>query len=261
MDTLALLPARLVDPLFLVLVVAAVGGALALRPLRSAGARARRGGWAMAFAWALLWLGGTPAVAAALTRALEAPPADEAIAAALRDVDPERVAMVVLGGGMREGPPGVPPLERLHGGSAPRAIGAARIWQAHRCGTVVVSGASGEAPRDEMAAGMRDLMVALGVPREIILLEPEAINTRQNATLSMELLRARGAFDRVVVVTTARHMSRSLADFRRAGVEAIGAPVDHQGFAPPGLFGWLPSTSGLWLTGKAVHEMLGRLKP
>jgi uncharacterized SAM-binding protein YcdF (DUF218 family) len=171
------------------------------------------------------------------------------------------VALVVLGGGMREGPATVPPLERLHGGSVPRVIGAARIWHTHRCGTVVVSGASGAPPHDELAVGMRDLMVALGVPSEVILLEPAALHTRDNATLSMQLLRERGAFDRIVVVTTARHMARSLAEFRRAGVEAIGAPVDHQGYAPRGLLGWWPSTAGLWLTAKAVHELLGRLKP
>lgn len=261
MDSLALLPARLVDPLFLVLVVSLVAVIALRRGLRGARPRARRAAALAAIAWALLWVAGTPVAAATLTRALEVPADDPALAGSLRDVDPARVAMVVLGGGMRSGPPSAPPLERLHGGSLPRAMGAARIWKEHRCGTVVVTGASGTPVRDDMAVGMRDLMVALGVPSDVILLEPDAIHTRQNAERSLALLRARGTFDRIVVVTSALHMRRSLAEFRRAGVEAVPAPVDHLGYAPAGVIGWVPSSGGLWLTSKAVHEVLGRLKP
>ena len=260
MPELAILPSRLVDPLFLVLVAAAIGLWFVARPALSHGrARARRGAWVLCGAWLSLWIAATPYVAIQAVRAVEPPPAD--LRVALAGIDPSEVALVVLGGGMRPNDFGTPPMERLHGGSVIRTVGAARIWKEHGFGRVVVSGYAGTEGQNDLAQGMSDLLVALGVPKERIEVEPDSINTRQNAERSMALLRAGTPPRKVVVVTTAMHLPRALAEFRRAGVEAVGAPVDHEGFSRATFDMFIPSSSALWHTHRVLHELLGRLKP
>lgn len=262
MPDLAVLPSRLVDPLFVLLVASAVGLWLVARPAMSRHGRtaARRGAWVLSGAWLLLWIASTPWVAVHAVRAVEPAPTD--LRAGLGDVDPSEVAMVVLGGGMRPNDFGTPAMERLHGGSIIRSVGAARIWKEHRFGRVVVSGYAGTEGQNELAQGMADLMVALGVPRERIELEQDSINTRQNAERSVTLLRGAGAPARkVVVVTTAMHLPRALAEFRRVGVDALGAPVDHEGFPRFAVDMLIPSSSALWHTHRVIHELLGRYKP
>ncbi len=64
------------------------------------------------------------------------------------------------------------------------------------------------------------------MPREQIVTEPRAVSTWDNAVFSAELVRPRPD-GRYVVVTSAWHMPRSLAIFRKAGwPELIPYPVD-----------------------------------
>ncbi|MBK6535164.1 MAG: YdcF family protein [Deltaproteobacteria bacterium] len=50
---------------------------------------------------------------------------------------------------------------------------------------------------------------------------------------------------RFVVVTSAVHMRRSLREFRRAGVEPIGAPVEYLGAPFGGLADLVPTASSI----------------
>lgn len=73
------------------------------------------------------------------------------------------------------------------------------------------------------AEAMRARAVALGVPKAAILLEPTARTTRENALASSALMRAHG-FSRALIVTQPFHVRRSVAAFRRVGVEADPLP-------------------------------------
>lgn len=70
---------------------------------------------------------------------------------------------------------------------------------------------------------MRARAVALGVPNAAILLEPTARTTRENALASSALMRAHGLC-RALIVTQPFHVRRSVAAFRRVGVEADPLP-------------------------------------
>lgn len=247
--------ARLADPALALLLALGAGlfawGRATGRPVSRAARAGRIAAWA---GWGALWIASSPFAAIALSAALEPPPS--ALDEALASCDPARAALVVLSGGHRADDPAIPPSERLSAATQARVIGAARIQRAAGFAAVVVS-AEGEAT----AEGMRELLVLLGVPRERVHLEHASTDTRTNAENSARLVRALG-LERAVVVTSAVHVPRALAELRRAGLPAAGAPVDYVGRRGPlSASTLLPSSSALFRTHAALHELLGRLEP
>lgn len=88
--------------------------------------------------------------------------------------------------------------------------------------------------------------------------ERRSANTFENLAYSAELLRARD-IRKVLLVTSAWHMPRSMAAARRAGLEPIAAPT---GFRGPPIASWrsfVPHWTGLRDTCLAMHEWGGRL--
>ena len=60
---------------------------------------------------------------------------------------------------------------------------------------------------------------------EDIIQDPDSLNTYQNAVNVKKILSERG-IDRVLLVTSAMHMPRSLAIFKHLEINAIAAPTD-----------------------------------
>lgn len=212
-----------------------------------------RGGKTLVFvSLAALWLLATPAVSDLLRGRLESmyPPVPV-------EELPFADAIVVLGGGID------PPTSRNPhpdlGAAADRYWHAFRLWRAGKAPEILISGGMlpwRDAGLSEAEAAVA-LLTDLGVPANRIVLEPASLDTRQNARLSADLLRSRGA-DRVLLVTSALHMRRALGHFNAAGVEVYTAPTDHEVRAdPPGLLRWLPDASALDGSRRALTEMLG----
>ncbi|MCL2825665.1 MAG: YdcF family protein, partial [Polyangiaceae bacterium] len=97
----------------------------------------------------------------------------------------------------------------------------------------------------------------LGVDRNHVFLEPHATDTSTNASFSAEILKSHSP-SRVVLVTSAIHIPRSVIAFNKAGVEVIPAPVDYAGGNSSKL---LPSSSAIQRTARITHEILGRFEP
>ncbi|MBY6203953.1 YdcF family protein [Halomonas denitrificans] len=212
-----------------------------------------RGGKTLVFvALAALWLSATPAVSDLLRGRLESmyPPKP------IGEV-PAADAIVVLGGGI-DPPTSRSPDPNL-GAAADRYWHAYRLWRAGKAPEILISGGAlpwRDAGGSEAEAAVA-FLVDLGVPADRILLEPASLDTRQNAQLSADLLRARGA-DRMLLVTSALHMRRALKHFDAVGVEVFTAPTDHEvRDDPPGLLRWLPDSSALDGSRRALKEMLG----
>ena len=125
----------------------------------------------------------------------------------------QQPSIVVLGAGQRpDGSMGRSTAERLWAGVALyHRIGASRF--------VVTGGQLVDEPRpvaDAMAASAR----MAGVPEEIIVIEPRALSTLQNALLAGDMLG--DARRRPVVLVTHRfHLPRSWASFRWAGFDQL----------------------------------------
>lgn len=100
----------------------------------------------------------------------------------------------------------------------------------------------------------RDQLLRLGVDAERLLLEPRAMNTRENATYVAALAKERG-LQRLVIVTTAYHMIRARECFRAVDLEVDTLPVDFRG---GGRKGFLPRSHALDQSSRAIREGVGR---
>ena len=72
---------------------------------------------------------------------------------------------------------------------------------------------------------MAEILQALGVPSSAILQDPTSLNTYQNAVNVRKIIQERG-IRRVLLVTSAMHMPRSLLIFKKLGIDAIATPTD-----------------------------------
>jgi uncharacterized SAM-binding protein YcdF (DUF218 family) len=211
-------------------------------------------------------------VAAGLVRLLESqvPPAAELAslpAAPLRE--PLAPVIVLLGGGTESfsAPRGMVEVN----GAGDRVLHALRLYRLGVAPKILVTGgnldwsAESRSPAQDMA----DLLTFLGVPEQDIWLEGESRNTYENALYSQEILQAKG-IQRIILVTSAQHMPRSLGLFAAQGLEVLPAPADfnltdsawQQVLHPRGVdfvFNLLPSASSLETTTNALKEYLGML--
>ena len=244
---------RWLDPLLLTLLAIGAGLLVWGRLAPPADRRAKIALGLAALGWAGLWLASTPVLVYALIGALELPPGDPLVEMGPPDAE---AAIVVLGAGMKADPrPGVPLRECLNDAGMGRVLGGARLYAAHPKAFVILSGG----PAIQAAASL-DLALHEGVPRDKIEVEPTSRNTRENASESLAIVK-RHPPSRLVVVTSALHMHRALADFRRLGVAPIPAPVDYLGRTEHGVRPWFPDAVALGHFYRALHEVLGALKP
>jgi uncharacterized SAM-binding protein YcdF (DUF218 family) len=199
------------------------------------------------------WLGfwSLPVVADAVTARLTA-----AYAPAPIDALPGADAIVVLGGGIRPASRGRtdPDLNE----AADRIWHAMRLYRDGKAPWVVVTGGSvWSGGTGTEAAAMRDFLVDLGVPEAFVVLEDRSRNTHENATMTAAL-GGDWAFERVLLVTSATHMRRAAATFRRAGFEVVPAPTDYVDFTDlPPLLRWLPDAEALDVSTRIIKEYLG----
>jgi uncharacterized SAM-binding protein YcdF (DUF218 family) len=98
-----------------------------------------------------------------------------------------------------------------------------------------------------------------GIAEDRLIVEERARNTYENAVYSAEIARERG-FTKLVIVTSAFHVRRSVECFEAVGLEVDAHPSDHRtydvGF---GLGSILPRASSLAGTTASFHELFGRV--
>ncbi len=212
--------------------------------------RRRVGGAMLALDAAFLWAFSTPVVAGALLAPLEMQ------YKSVRVVDsPSADAIVVLGGGVASAEPPRPEVTLSAG--ADRVLKAARLYRAGKAPLVVTSGGRprsvlGRAESDDMA----DLLVEWGVPERAILKERESVDTRENA-LGTRLLASRHGFRRILLVTSAAHLPRACATFRKVGFDVVPSPSDVTLPRLGPAFSLLPDAISLQGSSAAVYERLG----
>jgi len=201
---------------------------------------------------AMLWAFSTPLTAQLLMRSLEE---------RYKAVDRNSTADVaILLGGMISGTSddGEPSL----GNGADRALHAARLYRAGRVRYILI--AAGNLPwqkiRDPEAQQVAYLLKEWGVPPGALLIEDQSRNTFENAARSKPIWDAYGLRSGLLV-TSAFHMPRALAVFRRAGFNVEPAPADlHTGpLFEGGLLTLLPDAGALASSSAALKEWLGLL--
>jgi uncharacterized SAM-binding protein YcdF (DUF218 family) len=242
--TLSKLAIALVSPLGTALLLGLLG--LLLLP------KARRAGATLlviGLAW--LWFWSTPAASDALQQELEG-----RYPARAAESLPRADAIVVLGGAMAPPSPGQPYPDL--GSAADRVWHAARVFRAGKAPLVLASGGSDpEVSRVAEAEIIAGLLVELGVPAAAILRESASRNTRENAVFSVDVLRPRQVKS-ILLVTSALHMPRAVAEFERVGFQVIPAATDHAQAKWGGVQRWLPDTGALDTSARGMKEVVGK---
>ena len=189
-----------------------------------------------------LWLLSTPLVSDALSSLVERfPPLD------LQSVTGAQAIVILGGGGERAfapeyGGPAADPflLERLSYGA----------YVARKTGLpILVTGARVE------AAAMRATLLR-NFELEPRWVDGGAYDTFDNARNSVRMLTGDG-IHRIVLVTHASHMGRSVHEFTDAGVEVVPAPVGMLAARDRGIWRYLPNPGALLRACAAINEWVG----
>ncbi len=103
------------------------------------------------------------------------------------------------------------------------------MYRQGRVGKFLISGGSGSFahPENREAVYLRQFLLNLGIPKSDILMEKKSRNTHENAVFSKELLDSLSlASKSLLLVTSASHMRRARACFRKVGLNFDVLPVD-----------------------------------
>ena len=154
------------------------------------------------------------------------------------DPVPAAEAIVVLGGSTYTKSPPRPWVEVSEAGD--RVLYGVKLYQDGAAPLIVFSGGriawrGSGAPEAE---DMTEIALAMGVPERNILRENDSLNTYQNAVNTAKILRQR-QIDTILLVTSAIHMPRSVAIFKKQGFNVTPAPTDY------------------WVSQKFLEEMRG----
>lgn len=234
-------------PLNLCIALLVVGAVLFIARRRKTGLLVAGCGIAWVVFWALpassLWAGGR---------------LEQLYPHTLPDALPQVQAIVVLGGNTAN---------NRHNWFEPydvdtassRVDTAALLYHTQRAPRIVLSGAALDGSLSE-AEMMSKILQQKGIPEHAIMLEKNSFTTYENAVYTQRLL-DKHDMNRVLLVTSALHMPRAMAVFRKQGITAIAAPSRPQIVVPsdPTFSFWQPSARALSASRSIIKEYAGLL--
>ena len=140
-----------------------------------------------------------------------------------------------------------PVSSKVNANSLFRLVEAFRLWRMDPSRQIIITGHS------DLPDIMKDVLLAMGVPEDRILLENRSVNSFTSAQNVGAMVKGRP----FVLVTSAGHMPRSMGVFRKLGMEPIPAPTDFQAGKDPFRASWLPTVGHLYYSELAIHEYFG----
>jgi uncharacterized SAM-binding protein YcdF (DUF218 family) len=176
---------------------------------------------------------------------------------------PKADCIVILSGGTVSRIPPRPTIEITEAGE--RVLYGAYLYRQGKAPRVICTGGLADAATGQRAYAddMADLLEMLGVPQDAVIRETNAGNTHEHAINLNPLFHERG-FKRVLLVTSAMHMPRSVGTFRRLcpGIEFITAPTDFRitELSLPWyreLVAMVPTPDNLTHFSETLHEYVG----
>lgn len=214
----------------------------------------------MIIALVILYLGSNRWVAMGLARSLEWRHLPEGEL-------PEADVIVLLSGGTISGSEPRPLVEVNQAGD--RLLYAAYLYRQGKASHILLSGgaidwlSSDASPAQDTA----EILEFIGIPSQALWLEPTSRNTFENAVNSRKLLEAKG-IKRILLVTSASHMPRSVKLFEGQGFEVIPAPTDFvvsrgeldemkKAWLPTQVLNLFPSVDNLAITTRMLKEYIG----
>jgi uncharacterized SAM-binding protein YcdF (DUF218 family) len=138
---------------------------------------------------------------------------------------PQAEAIVILGGATRSASPPRSLPDMSDRGD--RLLYGVKLYKDGKAPLIILSGGriqwfgGGASEAQDMA----QILELMGISQEAIVLEPNSLNTYENAINTQKILQNKG-IKRFLLVTSAFHMPRSLLIFQRLGMKPIPAPTD-----------------------------------
>lgn len=156
----------------------------------------------------------------------------------------------------------IPSLEINDAGD--RIIHGARLYKKGVCRRVITTGGWVDpALKSKLPEGLHNalLLMELGVDSSDILIDKKAKNTHEHGPYIAQILDSLGLPRKIVLVTSAYHMIRSEAVFKKHGFTVYPAPTDFQKFElrRTFIFNLFPNSGSLDLSSRALHEYYGIL--
>lgn len=166
--------------------------------------------------------------------------------------------IVVLGGGVRNDPT-LPPSTQLSAASISRLVEGIRLYRLYKNRgeneTLILSGGK-VFGRPAEAGIMQSIAVLLGVAPKDIALEAGSRDTHDEA-LYLKSMLGNTPF---ILVTSATHMPRAIALFKKQGLHPVAAPTSYvsKRVGRLQLSDFFPSANNLGYSDIAIHEYLGK---
>jgi len=204
-----------------------------------------------AFSMASLWIFSTPAISSLIVRSLEGQYSPVAVASS-----PVAQVAVVLGGSTRLSD--VDHIDLTDAGD--RILHTIDLYRQGKVKTILVAG--GNVPwqmnRPIESILIADFLRRQGVADDAILTDTKSGNTRANA-IEVSRILGRLGNPQALLVTSAAHMPRAAAAFRKLGIDIIPSPTDFRASAGDrmDLLSLLPNASALSASSEAIREWLG----
>ena len=120
---------------------------------------------------------------------------------------------------------------------------------------LIISGGNGDPEKQNIseAAAMKDMAVELGVSAKDILIEGDSRNTIESANAFKRL----AGDQSIILVTSAYHMKRASAMFRKMGMNIISAPTDYMSEQNKiSLYSLIPKAGHLSASSIAFYEYI-----
>ncbi|MBN2255308.1 MAG: envelope biogenesis factor ElyC [Deltaproteobacteria bacterium] len=163
--------------------------------------------------------------------------------------------VVVLGGGHIQDPD-VPIFSQISTSTLARLAEGISLWRQNPGSRLVLSGG---AVFDSMSEAkmMERAATELGVPPDQVILEGQSRDTIEEVRLLKSIVKD----DPFLLVTSAYHMPRAMAMFKKEGIRPIPAPADYQVKQPPARSpaSFFPHADNIDNAQTAIHEYLGMM--
>ena len=114
--------------------------------------------------------------------------------------------------------------------STDRLMAGIKLYKTGRAKKIMVSSGSGKImnPDEKEALFIEDYLLAIGIPKEDIIIESESKNTRENAVNTAKILNEKYENGNYLLVTSAIHMPRAKRCFSKVGLPITPFSVDQQ---------------------------------
>ncbi|MCF6242750.1 MAG: YdcF family protein [Bacteroidales bacterium] len=145
--------------------------------------------------------------------------------------------------------------------SADRLFQAIYLYKTQKIEKLIISGGSGDILHPDLLESeiIKDYLIKIGIPQKDILIENKSKNTHENAFYTAELLRNIHFTDTCVLITSAMHMPRAKACFKKEGVKILSYPstqiLEKNFYSPANLL--LPQADVLSNWQQLFHEIAG----